>query len=192
MLRDAPVHLESQLPPFYGYDLSPLRAEPTISDDGRRSTFLSRAVDSLRIDSKNENTALVANSAYQPTSSWYTDTQNLIEIALVVPKHLDVPAETSARLLTALSNTQHPISFEVLCNGEEITMSFVARESDAEKVKRQLNGFFPEIALDENENRLSEIIVEKVVNENQPYAAVDYGLSEEFVFSACVDFTVFA
>lgn len=167
-----PIHLEPEYIPFFGHFL--LEQERFV-DDALRKTIFQRALDALRPKPK-ENQQEPEFSYDEVNAYPFDEDSPLAAYRITIPKNHKVGVDQMEALLLMLSNTECPVSFEILGNGAKIHIQFVCRSIDAYIIKSQLNAFFPEIILSESPEYLEDIV------SKSGYAFVtDFGLREEFM-----------
>jgi hypothetical protein len=150
-------------------------AEPY--DDGRRPTVLSALIDRWRGQPK---TTLPAVREALPVEEEHPslpapESGPLTAFRLDVPEGFSARADVGARLLGALSATVQPLCFEFVGHGGQVTAQIVCREDDQEHVAGSFEGYAPEVALNEEDDRLGA-----VWDDEAESFLVDFGLSEEF------------
>ncbi len=166
------VHLEPEFVPFFGHFLP---QTTRFVDDGLRKTIFQKAFDLLKEKPKEQE---------EETESWYDEVKSYIYdeetkltvLRIIIPKAHKVSTEQNEALLLMLSNTELPVSFEIIGTRDKIHIQFVCCVRDAAILKSQLKAFFPEVIVSENITYLDAI----VSNEGYGYI-IDLGLNEEFM-----------
>lgn len=165
------VHLEPEFVPFFGHFLP----QTKFVDDGLRKTIFQKAFDFLK--EKPKELEQVTESWYEEVKSYiYDEETTLTALRIVIPKAHKVSTEQNEALLLMLSNTELPVSFEIIGTRDEIHIQFVCSRLDSAILKSQLKAFFPEVIVTENIIYLDAI----VSNEGYGYI-IDLGLKEEFM-----------
>lgn len=103
---------------------------------------------------------------------------DVVEMLLSFPSKERVGIPEMEQLLLILSQSKHPISFEVVATHEKIQFLLVCRESDAQFVYAQTKAFLPFLELTPTFHYLFDRLD---FNELYSTAIVDYGLKEEFM-----------
>ncbi|MBI1769654.1 MAG: type IV secretion system DNA-binding domain-containing protein [Bacteroidetes bacterium] len=172
---DSPVELE---PPFEPFHLYVPQVRPTF-DDGRKHTFLSSFVESIR-EGFNPSTR-EEEGRYEPddrsfiTPAPFTDRSQICEFSIALPPEEKVTSDQTEQFLLALSLCHSPISFEILGRSESITFQLACRERDLPGIEGALKGYFPGAVLERHTaNSLDQVVVNHAL-------VVDFGLSEEFM-----------
>ena len=169
-----PVQLEPPFRPFLGH----FGSFQPVPDDARKPTFLSGIFDRIhsRFSGRQQQTLLqVASPEPEPEPAVFWDETGIIEMRVSLPSHVKVPPEIAERLLLSLSYCAHPLSFEILGLPHAIIVQVSARESDANRVEKQLQAHFPDVSLDSTEDFLRTRW-----RTNLQRVIVNFGLSEEF------------
>lgn len=167
-LYNHPVYPEPPFTPFHYYtDL-----DFTQHDDGLHPTLFGKFLNLFK-SSKEEKT----RNEYVPLPSVFThEEEHLIIYLIKTPKSADTSMQSMEQLLTMLSYTNEPLSFEIIANHERITLQIVCREIDSDYVYSQLSAFFPEVGIEKTDDIDS---LDAILKPNSAYGFVDFGLSEE-------------
>jgi hypothetical protein len=167
-----PVHLEPEFAPFFGHFLP---QTTNFVDDGLRKTVFQKAFDILKKKPKDQGEE--TESWYDEVKSYIYDEETLLTaLRIVIPKAHKVSFEHNEALLLMLSNTELPVSFEIIGTRDKIHIQFVCGVRDLAILKSQLKAFFPEVIITESISYLDAI----VSNEGYVYIT-DFGLKEEFM-----------
>lgn len=167
-----PVHLEPEFAPFFGHFLP---QSNKFIDDGLRKTIFQKAFDFL-INKPVEQEEEIESSYDEIKSYIYDEETTLTALRIIIPKAHKVSTEQNEALLLMLSNTELPVSFEIIGTKDKIHIQFVCSVQDSVILKSQLKAFFPEVIVTENLAYLDAI----VSNEGYGYIT-DFGLKEEFM-----------
>ncbi|MEP6673660.1 MAG: type IV secretion system DNA-binding domain-containing protein [Ferruginibacter sp.] len=171
-LSDMPVQLEPPFIPFFRHGY-----QPEYIDDGKRHTVVSWVIEKL----KGKKTIL-SNHDIEPLDYELSEVFEQIEeyaiaaIQVRLSKERKITPEKMKALLLMLSYMESPVSFEVFANATEIIIQFVCNDSDREHISTNINAYFPECILIENNTFL-----ENIVKPGIETSVVDFGLKEEFV-----------
>ncbi|MBI3365985.1 MAG: type IV secretion system DNA-binding domain-containing protein [Ignavibacteriae bacterium] len=172
---DKPVELEPPFEPFHFYVP---QVRPTF-DDGRKHTFLSSFIESVREGFSSSNRE--QGGRYEPddqsliTPAPFTDKSPICEFSVALPPDEKVTVDQTEQFLLALSLCHSPVSFEILGKSESITFQLACRERDLPGVEGALKGYFPGAVLERHTvNSLDQVIANHAL-------VVDFGLSEEFM-----------
>ena len=174
MLADYPVALE---PPFRPFFLLPEHQERYVTpiDDGRRPTIASRLLDSARQLFAAPHVAAPVPLFEEQEPFPALPPSELSVFRLSVPATYESSAAVMAQLLSALSAAVYPVSFELIGAGGEVTIQIVASSFDVDDVAAHIEGFVPEVAVTEGDDRLRD-----VWREHAAQSVIDIGLTHEF------------
>lgn len=171
-LADRPVDPE---PPFVPFWAMVEEYRPSLSqahDDGRKPGLVGQIAGLFKKKPKEE------------VQSFDTERQPIVSLVmtppivygLIIPRTYQPQLAEIEGLLLMLSETTFPISFEVVGDGERITLQFTAQRQDEYYLLGQLKAFFPQVTIREQSDRLLD-----GWQQNHHPAIVDLGLSEEFM-----------
>lgn len=172
IVASVPVELEPPFHPFFFKSPRPV----TIADDTKRHSAFSW-VKSLLVGSEKalEESEADTKEPEIPPFAFYCK-EAIKVLSLSFPKGQKVYADSSRHLVMMLSNCKYPISFEIIADGEKITLQFTCRESDVIYTIGQVKAFFPECTVKEAEDDISRVL------EAYPAGVIcDLGLREEFM-----------
>src|SRR5437899_1771762 len=139
---DFPVAPEPPFVPFRGHCPEP----SPVADDGRRATLLSSLAQRL-------SRKLATDPQPPPASPEFEEAPEpeFLERNALVELHLSLPAgyepESFVPFLHSVSLCREPLSFELLGLPGGILTQLAVTESDAPRVRKQLEGNFPEVAV---------------------------------------------
>ena len=172
---DEPVSPEPPFRPFAGHYLP---ATPLL-DDGVKPTFLSSLVKGL---SQKLSTAPPSAPVEQEPDEEPEPTplirKSLVELQASLPDKLDISKEAFEQFLLNLSLCREPIAFELIGSHKKVVAQFVAGESDAPLLRRQLQAYFPEAVFVPREGGLEQAWE---ANQGDEALAVEFGLKHEFM-----------
>ena len=170
-----PVQPEPPFRPFYGHYLS----DTPVVDDGVRPTFLSSLVQKLSQKLSTETVApsVIAEPEVEPEPTALIR-ESLVELQASLPDKLDISKETFEQFLLNLSLCREPIAFEMLGTHKKIAAQFVAGQSDAPLLRRQLQSFFPEAVFVPHDGGLDQAWD---TSRGDHVLAVEFGLKNEFM-----------
>ena len=170
-----PVSPEPSFVPFHGHYLP---ATPPV-DDGARPTFLSSLVQKLSrgLSTDAPPASVEAEPEEDPEPTPLTR-GSLVELQTSLPDKLDISREAFEQFLLNLSLCREPIAFELLGTHRKVTAQFVAGESDATLLRRQLQAFFPEAVFVPRDGGL-ELAWD--ASQGGEILAVEFGLKREFM-----------
>jgi len=166
---DEAVRLEPPFEPFFHQ--IPGQNDPVVDDSFRPSLFtrlvsaFSNATTS-ETESDNED---VANDLKHVIAQ---PNEPLVAMSISLPDNYGVPREGMESLLLMLSETTHPISFEVIGNAHSIRLQFVCNETDEAVIYTQVKAYFPECGI-------QEVPVDDIFVSTERYQVVSYVLQEE-------------
>lgn len=169
-----PVELEPPFQPFLGHYAASF---PAI-DDARKPTVLSSVVESVR----NYFAPPVAEDEDiedEPVIPFPdTSKEDLVELAVTLPSTHETRKEVAERFLLSLTQTAHPLSFEMVGLADSISLQLVCRETDRAQLYQQLHAYFPTSVISEKKAYLK-----KCWDKTKGKAAVivEFGLSREFM-----------
>jgi len=163
------VDLEPNFTPFFGHFL-----EQGIIDDGKRHTWLSSLVASMK-SSDATNETLIAEH-YKPAYASHDDAP-LSLYSIILPRNFKQHAERIEQLLIMLSYRKSAMSFEIVASCDEVTLLWGCREYDAAFVHTQIQAFFPDCTvLEPDADKVLDVFQTEL-----PLYTVDFGLEEEFM-----------
>ncbi|HXI84705.1 MAG TPA: type IV secretion system DNA-binding domain-containing protein [Verrucomicrobiae bacterium] len=173
---DEPVYLEPPFRPFYGHYLPDIPAV----DDGRRPTILSSLTRKLgqKLSDKPTSSPIVPEVEQEPEPhSLVRDT--LVELYTSLPAKLDAGTEAFEQFLRNLALCREPIAFELLGTAGRVSVQFVANQSDAPLVRRQLQAHFSDALFLPREGALEQAWESC---EGDEILVVEFGLAREFMY----------
>ena len=104
--------------------------------------------------------------------------ENLIQLMVSLPPEKKINKETAEQFLLALSSISGSLGFEVIGKEDSVVIQLTCRESDKAYLKLQLQAFFPEGIISEEEGFLQRGWGEI---DKGWVRIVDFGLSNEFM-----------
>lgn len=174
MLSGEPVSLE---PPFRPLLLLPqfIPQGFTQLDDGKRPTWASRLIDGTKrlLLPAPRVEALEPFVEQPPFVALPRGALSALSIA-VSPEYAAHP-DTMAQLLSTLSATLTPLSFELIGSAGSVSVQLVCGTAEREAVCAHVEGFMPEVAALPTDDRLAELW-----DGHASHLVVDLGLSQEF------------
>ena len=172
---DEPVSPEPPFRPFEGHFQPPT---PAI-DDGVRPTFLSSLVRKLSGKLSTEAAAppVIPEPEEEPEPTPLIR-ESLVELQASLPDKLDISKEAFEQFLLNLSLCRGPIAFELVGSHKRVSAQFVASESDAPLLRRQLQAYFPEAVFVPREGGLEKAWE---ASQGEEALAVEFGLKQEFM-----------
>ncbi len=166
LLAPEQVDIEPPFHPFFGHVVP-----RTYIDDGKRSTWLSDLADVFR---GTPATPTIAPAVFPDIELIPTKASSLLRTAQVsFPKGVQPKPDRLEQLLVMLTRCSYHLSFEIIATSTAITIQLVSRETDYPYFRSQLEAFFPECIVSDQDDALTP--TDGVV------ALVDFGLSEEFM-----------
>ena len=178
-LWEHPVELEPPFRPFWSHWIP----GTGVIDDARKPTLLSSLSAWVVGRSQSDNPALEEEDESEPEPIADTDWPDIVEFQIAVPPPLKISKEVTELFFFSLDVCGGPVSFEVLADGESITVQMAVREGDALPARDQLTAYFPEAVLRERREELSEIWD---TSGEKASAVVDFGLSDEFMLPLAI------
>lgn len=172
---DYPVELEPPYEPFYHF-ITP----GPVYDDGRVPTLFSSLWEKIRrafSTSSSSYTTFEYEEPYLeplPPIPFQEDSE-LIELNVTLPVDKEITKEESEQFILGLKYFR-PISYEVIGLSDSILVQFVCRREDSPQFKKQIQAYFPEALVTEEQNFLLSIW-----NDEKKTIVVDFGLSNEFM-----------
>ena len=174
---DAPVDPEPAFVPFPGH----LRGSVEEPDDGRRPTFVSSLVRRLFEDASPEPQEV----ADEPVPE-IADESPRREIQVLVPNEGRFDRDVWRSFLAGTSACRHPISLELLADGNRVAVLISSSEKDLPTIRRQIAAFFPDSVAVEADGTLEN----SWDNVDGPYCAItEFGLAHEFIRPIATDKT---
>ena len=164
-----PPHRPLLLVPGSGYGSTPL-------DDGKRPTFFSVLIDRAKglfaraakpeeSDEQFEEEPLYAAAPRAP----------LVALSIRAPVNFKANNEIALRLITALSITSRPVSFELIGHNGMVALQIVCAEDDARHVVESITGFAPVVGVVPIDDQLVTAF-----EDGAESLIVDFGLRHEF------------
>ena len=176
---DEPVALE----PAYEH-FAPQVAKSEVADDGRISTFLSRAVSSLQqLLAGGPSQAAQSLSVDPPGASdalpnGFRRDRACIEWRLNLSPTLPESYVATQQLLLSLSHSSAPLAVEFLGAAGKVTVQWVTDPDDAELFQQQWSSHLPDVGL----VRESDVLKTHWGDDHQHHALiVEFGLSRSFM-----------
>lgn len=177
---DQPIDLEPPFRPFF-----PFSPVPQPMDDGQREDLFSSVVTGLqrllggkRRPPGGDGSEPGLLDYPEPDAKVREEGSGVCEIEVTLPASMKVTHALASQFLTALTYCREPLSFEVIGNGEGITVQLVCREADRYPLREQLSAYFPEASIREREGFLERTWD---ASGETASALVDFGLSQEFL-----------
>jgi hypothetical protein len=168
------IALEPPFRPFLGHYVKRVSG----NDDGRRPSVFEAFASALRIGGR--PTPELESEVYEPAepeAESFAYRGPLIEVEVIVPTDLKVTRERAAQLLTQLTQSHDPVSFELIGLPEAVSMQFVCAGPDCPSVCAQVQAYFPEAALSER----SDFLASQWREAGDAVAIADFGLAREFM-----------
>jgi hypothetical protein len=169
---DEPVSPEPPFRPFEGH-YQP--AAPAI-DDGLKPTFLSSLY--RKLTSPPPKPPPVLPEPEEEPEPTPLIRESLVELQASLPDKLDISKEAFEQFLLNLSLCREPIAFELMGSHKRVSAQFVASESDAPLLRRQLQAYFPEAVFVPREGGLEKAWE---ASQGEEALAVEFGLKQEFM-----------
>jgi len=171
-LFDAPVDPEPSFHPFLGHYV---QAQKVIDDGFRPSIF--QRIGNLLIGKKQEVIKEPETDIPPIEANLFESDAPLVAISVTLPKEQKVEADEMEQLLLMLSNTNCPVSFEIIGTNASIRIQFVCREQDARHIHSQVKAFFPSATvLDLSDTGLD------ILSVHMQTCFIDFGLAHEFMY----------
>ncbi|HHT9126696.1 MAG TPA: helix-turn-helix domain-containing protein [Candidatus Brocadiia bacterium] len=170
---DYPVELEPAYEPFL------LHTSPTsqpVADDGRKPGLFEKLWKGLKKSQKLDDSSLQSEPSFDLKPRPFTDKSGLREISISLPPQQKVNVENAEQFLMNLSHCSFPLSFEIIGTSDSIRVQLSCREADFLQVKQQLQAYFPDAVINEEND-----VLKSLWDEEQEIAIVDFGLSQEFM-----------
>src|SRR5664280_69338 len=171
---EEPVYPEPPFVPFAGHHLP----EEPIVDDGRRPTFLSSLVQGLSRKLGPTPPPLAPADLESEPEPESLVREPLVEFHASLPDKLDISKEAFEQFFLNLSLCREPIAFELIGSHKKVSAQFVAAESDAPLLRRQLQAYFPEAVFVPHKGALEQAWD---ASQGDEALAVEFGLKHEFM-----------
>lgn len=176
-LWDQPVTLEPPFRQFWGHCPN---GHLTVTDDARKPTIWSAAIDGLRglFRSTTPATKYVPSDDTEQLPSAIEGLEPLHEIQIAVPPDCEIHADMAERFLLTLGGASRTIGFEILARPEEIITQWACASSDLPLLEQQLRAHFPEVG-----QATAHGYLERFWHAGKGAASlvVDFGLAYEFM-----------
>jgi hypothetical protein len=165
-------------PPFRPFEGHYLPSTPPI-DDGVRPTVLSSLAKILsqKLSTEAAVPPLLPEPEEEPEPTPLIR-ESLVELQASLPDKLDISKEAFEQFLLNLSLCREPIAFELIGSHKKVAAQFVAGQSDAPLLRRQLQAYFPEAVFVPREGGLEQAWQ---VCRGDEALAVEFGLKHEFM-----------
>jgi hypothetical protein len=172
---DDPVSPEPPFRPFEGHYLP---ATPPV-DDGVRPTVLSSLVKILsqKLSTEAAVPPVLPEPEEEPEPTPLIR-ESLVELRASLPDKLDISKEAFEQFLLNLSLCREPIAFEIIGSHKKVAAQFVAGQSDAPLLRRQLQAYFPEAVFVPRKGGLEQ---SWEASRGDEALAVEFGLKHEFM-----------
>jgi hypothetical protein len=168
-----PVELEPAYEPFFFH--IPSVTQPPI-DDGRTPGLFEKLWKGLKKSPTTDDSSLQSEPSFDLKPRPFMDKSGLREISISLPPHQKVNVENAEQFLLNLSYCSFPLSFEIIGSSDSIRLQLTCREADFLQVKQQLQAYFPDAVINEENDFLK-----RLWDDEQEIAIVDFGLSQEFM-----------
>lgn len=170
---DYPVEIEPHYQPFFHN----IPSRPAVqADDGRKDTLLSSLVGSLFSKGEEKEPLPTPELTYDELPPAYIDDSDLKEIRISLSQDQKISSDHAERFLLNLSYCSMPLSFEIIGTRDSISVQLACRNTDLPQLKQQLQAYFPDAVLSEEES-----ILKSLWKEGKDTVVVDFGLSHEFM-----------
>jgi len=166
------VDLEPEFYPFFGHFAT---SQPVI-DDGKRHTLFSGLISLF--PGKEAPVVSEPNSLAEipPVQAYaYFSDEKIVAYKVVLPKGEKITVEDMKQLLLMLSDTAHPVSFEVIGTNASIGIQFACRACDETHVYSQCKAYFPMAVITKSEEGLD------ILADGPQTCIIDFGLTDEFM-----------
>lgn len=175
-----PVDLEPPFRPFLFHYVRPLGQ---LIDDARSHTPLSGLAE--RVKGWFAPPAAPVGQDWlrdlevlEPEPEFREDGLPLVEVQVSVPSGLKISRDAIEQVLLNWSGASYPLSFEIIGTSEAVVLQFTCREPDLPQLSSQVQAYFPEAVLRQNEDYLARHWNRA---EGNQIALADFGLSHEFM-----------
>ncbi len=174
-----PIDIE---PPF-----APLRvgfsALPVDYDDGRVPSVTSKLAGLFKqIFSDPSPPQLASSNVDEPSAFKADEPTSLVHLQVSAPRESRIGKDLSQRLLLGLGSPAHSASFEAVGDGRTVRTVLTVAAEDAAHTEQTLRSYLPGVSIVAGRDRLSE-----AWNAKPGYvAALEFGLSNEFILPLCV------
>lgn len=178
LVFDRPVALEPPFRPFV-HRLPP--HEP-ISDDGRRHTWLSAAIEGakslFRPQPAPSLSPVVDDSLFdEPEPEYDEGDEPVVELRVSLPRAASPKPAVFEALLVGFSGLRFPASFEIIGSAEETAVQFACREPDRRALVESLRAYLPDVTIAESRDALERAWQET----GERCCILHAGLAEEFM-----------
>lgn len=165
------VDLEPVFYPFFGHFAS----APPVIDDSKRHTLISGLISlfSAKHEPVKDNDDLFAEIPPIQACEFLND-EKIVAYRVVLPKGEKLQTEDIEQLLLMLSDSVHPVSFEIIATSVSISMQFACRGNDEMLVYGQCRAYFPTAVITKSEAGLN------ILADDTETCVLDFGLTDEF------------
>ena len=165
------VALEPPFMPFYRH-----RPRPKVLDEGKRPTWLSKIVDTIKGVEETQSVDKSEALDYESLEAFYDPgIQDKVIFKLQLSRDRKVTPETMRSLLAVLSSTEQKLSFEIIGNKSTITFQLVCSRRDETMLYALLSAYLPCITIQKEIGTEGAILVDNAMT-----SVISFGLQEEF------------
>ncbi len=177
LIYPRPVGLEPPFVPFPGHRVT-FEGPP---DDGRRHTIISKFTDRMFRALQAPQPTRKAPELQEREPDWREEEEEVREVKLLLPQDLTVTQETMKQFLAAISQSDSPMTVELIGDESGVHFQMTAQDSDFEPLATQLEIHFPGIARQEMDSAL--LMMWGNPEDDSERAVVEFGLEKPFMLS---------
>jgi hypothetical protein len=176
LIFPAPVALEPPFIPFPGHRV--IFDGP--ADDGTRHTIFSKAIDKV-FRALQPPPPRKTPSPTEPDPDWLGEEVAMRELRLLLPQDLSVTPEGIKLFLAAISESESPMTVEMIGDQSGVSFQMSAQEADLVPLATQLEIHFPGIAVQELDSAL--LLMWGDLEDETERVVVEFGLEKPFMLS---------
>ncbi len=169
---DYSVALEPPFVPFFNHTS---QKSYSVTDDTHQPGLFEK-IDPQFKNVSNSEDEIYIKEAFNKKPQKFSDNIDLKGLTISLSGKEKISVSTAEQLLLNLSYCSYPISFEIVGSQNYIQIQFTCREPDFPHLKQQLQAYFPEIVISEENETMGSLW-----NTENNTAIVDFALSHEFM-----------
>ena len=177
LMFPAPVGLEPPFIHFPGHRVI-FDGPP---DDGTRHTLFSKGIDKLFRALQPLPPSRKSLEPTEPEPVWVEEDVAVSELRLLLPKELSVTPEGMKLFLAAISESESPMTVEMIGDHSGVSFQMSAQEADLVPLATQLEIHFPGIAVQELDSAL--LLMWGDPEDETERVVVEFGLEKPFMLS---------
>jgi DNA helicase HerA-like ATPase len=154
-------------------------------DDGRIPTIFEKLAQFFKPHTSSSSggpNSVRQDEIDQPSAFEAGVPERLVHLQVSAPRESRIGKGVSERLLLGLGSLEHPVSFECVGDGRKVRTFLTVASKDAAHVEQTIRAYLPDAAIAASHDRLAQAWTA----EPGYVAALEFGLSNEFILPLCV------